>query len=52
MRGIYAKNAALTPGKSDMVCSGLDQGGLGGYKPLLEGEQLFFGGFVLLIVPC
>ena len=27
------KNAAWAPGKSDMVCSGLDQGGLGGYKP-------------------
>ena len=33
MRGIYAKNAAWTPGKSDMVFSGLDQEGLGGYKP-------------------
>ena len=27
MRGIYAKNAAWMPGKSDMVCSGLGSGG-------------------------
>ena len=33
MRGIYAKIAAWMPGKSDTVCSELDHGGLGGYKP-------------------
>ena len=26
MRGVYAKNAAWTPGKSDMVCSGMGSG--------------------------
>ena len=50
MRGIYAKNAAWTPGK---CTQGWGQGGLGGYNPPpLEGEQLFFGGFLPFIVPC
>ena len=31
--GIYAKNTAWTPGKIDLVCLGLGQGGLRGYKP-------------------
>ena len=49
MRGIYAKNAAWTPGKSDLVCSGLGQGGLGGYKPPhWKVNNYFFRGFL----PC
>ena len=48
--GIYAKNTAWTPCKIDLVCLGLGQGGLRGYKPPLEGEQLFFQRFLPFLI--
>ena len=50
---MYAKTAAWTPGKSVMVCSGLESGRARSYKPPnWKVKNYFFEGFMPFIVPC